>query len=187
MESVLITGGAVQKLLIGGNHQLNNMYKRNENGTFQQIRTVWDLNNFDDGYIDNKGRFRVWMPDNPRAYENGYIFRSVVAFEAYHGIPVPSDMNVHHLDANRLNDSKDNLVLMTHRAHSQLHNEGRKTDIKRTCQTCGETFLIKRWRLKDPSRGKYCSQKCYHEAPRTNKHKKAIKDGLKKAYREGRR
>ncbi len=161
-KTVVVT----ERPLTGENHQLKRMRERKEDGTFKQIRKVWTLDNFEDGYIDSRGRFRVWMPTHPRAYKGGYILRSIVAFEAYHGICVPIDMDIHHLDANRLNDSKDNLSMMTHSAHSQLENEGKKTDVERVCQTCGETFLIKRWRLKDPRRGKYCSQACYHSRSR---------------------
>lgn len=35
-----------------------------------------------------------------------------------------------------------------------------KFKINRTCKLCGTTFQIERWRLKDPTRGKYCSPTC---------------------------
>lgn len=44
--------------------------------------------------------------------------------------------------------------------------------IEKICQFCGEKFLIENWRLKDPSRGKYCSQACFHEARRRLNRKK---------------
>ena len=154
--NVLVTGGAEKK--------------RNPNGTFKQTRTPFSLANFNDGYIDNRGRFRVWMPNHHRAYSEGYVLRSIVAYEFYYGIPVPDNMDIHHKDGNRLNDSKKNLMMITHGQHTSLHNElrRRRSDVAKICKHCSEEFIIKRWRLKDPSRGQYCSQKCFH------KHRKGV-------------
>lgn len=160
---------------------------RNPNGTFKQIRKRFSLDNFNDGYIDNRGRFRVWVPDHPRAYEGGYILRSIVAYETYHGVEVPKDAAIHHVDGNRLNDSKENLEMMSFSEHSTLHNKDKEAWVERICLHCGCSFLIERWRLKDPSRGKFCSQKCYHDHPRSKKHKQNISKGLKKTYEDRRR
>lgn len=139
---------------------------RNPNGTYKRIRVVWSLDNFNDGYVDNKGRFRVWMPNHPRAYKEGYILRSIVAYEAYFGDSVPENMDVHHIDGDKLNDSKENLMLLLHNKHSTLSNIDKTSNIERTCLCCGKIFLIKRWRLKDLNRGKYCSQRCYRSKVR---------------------
>jgi len=77
--------------------------------------------------------------------------------------------------------------MMLHKEHSILSNSTRINDVIRICIHCGAEFKIKGWRLKDPQRGKYCSQKCYHDHGRSDTHKKNISEGLKKAYKEGRR
>lgn len=40
---------------------------------------VWDSTRWDDGYVDNRGRFRVKRPDCPRAYANGWALRAHLA------------------------------------------------------------------------------------------------------------
>lgn len=195
-KNILITGGA--KLITGGFinlfHHLLNMRTRDPNGTFKRTIQKWSLENFNEGYIDNKGRFRVWLPTHPRSYENGWVLRSIVAFESYHNIKVPSTMDIHHLNEDRLDDSKDNLIMMTHGAHTNLHNQKKikASDIIKTCENCGKPFIIKRWRLNQAvnehiQRGRFCSQKCFHAYPRSKTHKKNISKGLKKAYNQKKR
>lgn len=165
---------------------------RNPDGTFKQVRMRFSLENFDDGHIDNHERFRVWLPEHSRAYNEGYILRSIIAYEAYHDVKVPPDMDIHHKDEDRLNDSKENLEMMPHSKHSILSNlTGRKYET-RVCENCGKEFDILAHRLRDFSggskrRGIFCSPKCYHEKGYSLNHRENISKGLKKAYREGRR
>jgi len=161
---------------------------RKPDGTFQGVYKHWSLENFCDGFVSAKGRFWVYFPDHPRAFHQGYIFRSIVAYEAYHGVSVPSTMDIHHINGNKLDDSKENLEMMPHGDHTKLTNRKRWAEawVTRVCKHCRKEFLIKRGRLKDPTRGQYCSQKCYHKHPRSEKHKQNISKGLKLAYKEGR-
>ena len=165
---------------------------RGEEGTFTRTIQHWSLENFNEGHIDSHGYFRVYVPDHPRAFKNGYIRRSTVAYEEYHGISVPSTMDIHHKNGNKLDDSIENLEILSHSKHSILSNpKGRKYET-RVCENCNKEFEILAHRLNDFSggqerRGIFCSQKCYHAHKRTEKHKTAISEGLKRAYREGRR
>jgi hypothetical protein len=160
------------------------LIKQNPDGTFKRKRKRFSLENFDDGFVDNRGRFRVWLPEHPRAYESGYVLRAIVAYEAYYNTKVPSHMDIHHEDGNRLNDSKENLVMMPHSVHSILHNSHRVKLVPRICEHCGREFTIKRHRLnqKDHNRGRFCSQKCFQMHPRSTEHKAHIADGNKKAW-----
>lgn len=93
----------------------------------KRIHQPWSLNNFDDGYI-TQGRFRVYLPDHPRAASRGYVLRSIVAYEAYYGVKVTWEMNVHHIDGDKLNDSKENLELMPRYgkgSHTTHHQTGK--------------------------------------------------------------
>jgi len=163
------------------------VYEHNPHGGFKRKHQPFSLDNFDDGYVDGGGRFRVYLPNHPRASYMGYVLRSIVAYEAYHNVEVPKKMAVHHKDGDRLNDSRKNLEMMLFGKHTALHNKRQGAWVERTCKNCGEAFIIRRWRLKDSSRGTFCSQNCYHGYPRTEKHKEHISNGLRKAYREGRR
>ena len=40
-----------------------------------------------------------------------------------------------------------------------------KTGINKKCLKCGQDFYVPGWRLKDKTRGKYCSRKCAMNAP----------------------
>lgn len=147
----------MMKVLISG------ATSRNPDGTFKRVRKQFSLDNFNDGYVDADGRFRVWMPDNPRSYKEGYILRSIAAYELYHNIQVPFDYDIHHIDGNRLNDSKNNLELVNHKVHGINHNIQKKANaqITRKCLTCGNEFSFARFRLRDHPK-KFCSFRCYN-------------------------
>lgn len=136
--------------------------QRDKFGRYLRTRNPWSLENFDDGYVDAGGRFRVYKPGHKRACKLGYILRSLVAYEAYHNIEIPDGYEIHHIDRVRTNDSKENLQMLSSEDHKKLHSSSRIKRVPRTCQHCKTEFLIKPHRLKDPSRGKYCGQKCYH-------------------------
>ncbi len=134
------------------------------------IRTIgkWSKENWDLGYIDSDGRFRVYAPDHPRAYSSGYIFRSILSYEDYYGENVKQGYNVHHVDGNRLNDDPKNLVKLKHGEHTRLHSFKPDSRVKQVCKTCRSEFEITRGRLadKDCRRGQYCSPSCYYKSRR---------------------
>jgi len=167
-----------------------NWRKQGKDGRFERKHKIWSLENFNDGYVMNKGRFLVYLPDNPRSYKNGYILRSIAAYEIYHGVSVPRNMDVHHLDSNKLNDEEKNLILITHGGHSILSQETRSLEsrIERVCLNCGKTFKIKKGRLndKDHHRGRFCSLICYHKYPRSESHKSNMSKGLIESYKKRR-
>jgi len=187
------------KIFLTGGQYLNNtssnrinMQQRDELGRFKRLHYEWSLDNFDDGFSVNlrgKKRFKVYKPNHPRANLMGHMLRSIVAYEAYHDIEVPLNMEIHHKDGNTLNDNKENLVLLSNSEHQRIHAIERGSLIKHICEHCGKPFYIQKYRLKDLSsgikkRGRFCSQKCYHEHPRTEEHNKNISKGLFKKHRE---
>ena len=140
---------------------------KDENGKFIRKHQPFSLENFNDGYIDIYGRFKVYLPTHHRADKSGYVFRSIVAYELYHDVIVTKDMVIHHIDRNTLNDSKENLKMIEKGVHTSIHNQPRivAATIKRVCMTCGKTFTLKKYQLNSPNRkGKYCSTKCYYKS-----------------------
>lgn len=133
---------------------------RNSNGTFKRTLQHFSLDNFNDGWVDSKGRFRVYFPEHYRADKEGYILRAIVAYEVYHQTIIPINMDVHHKNGNRLDDSEQNLDLVGHKEHAHLSNADRILNIEKKCKNCGVKFYIKPYRLKNPNRGKFCSRKC---------------------------
>jgi|WetSurMetagenome_2_1015567.scaffolds.fasta_scaffold10945_2 hypothetical protein len=137
---------------------------RNIDGTFKRTHKQWSLNNFNDGWVDSKGRFRVYYPLHPRASKLGYILREIVAYEAYYNISVPLNMEIHHKDGNKVNDSKENLEMESHSEHKLIHSRLNGNRIKKKCEVCNKEFEIIMARIRDReyNRGRFCSQLCYH-------------------------
>jgi HNH endonuclease len=80
-----------------------------------------------------------------------------VVWERTHG-PIPDGYVVHHKDSNPRNNEPANLELLTHAAHSRLHND--KHPRVKTCEACGKEY--------EPSptkraRSKTCSWLCRNE------------------------
>lgn len=161
--------------------------QRINSGQFKRVRTTpWTPETWDDGYVDNRGRFRVYRPDYPKAYALGYALRAHVVWWLHHGEPHPEGTNLHHINEVKLDDRLENLACIDHGAHTTLHHAGAET-VERTCKGCGKQFSIKKHRLKEAGRGSFCGQACYHAAPRTTESRIKQSEGLKLAYAEGRR
>jgi len=155
---------------------------REANGTFKKVLLRWTPELWDDGWV-NGGRFLVYRPDYPRANMDGYAFRSHVVYWLNTGEVPSSKMELHHKNKNKLDDRFENLILLT---HSQHQSEHRANWVTITCIHCGKTFREHAWRASKRNIS-FCSQKCYHDYPRTIEHKAHISNGLKLAYQEGRR
>ena len=132
-----------------------------------QEDAVWTPENWCDGYVDSRGRFRVVRPDYPRAYKGGYALRAHVVWWLHHGEPHPAERYLHHKNGDKLDDRLENLELVEPGAHCKMHNV--KPMAERTCRICGRKFLIRRWALNESgrSRGIYCSRECFYESNRT--------------------
>lgn len=166
---VLVTGIAMEKALnVLAPIVLTMNRPHKPNGDFARVHEQWSLENFDDGYVDAYGRFRVYFPSHPTAYKEGYVLRARVAFEAYHNLAIPDGMDIHHIDENRLNDSKENLALVPHGIHSGISNQGKgHPSMTFICKCCGTKFELEWGRVNSKNghrRGKYCSQKCYQKS-----------------------
>ena len=74
----------------------------------------------------------VFAPDHPRATKDGYVFKHILAYEKYHDCIVNRDIFcVHHIDGNKENNEKDNLLLMTKSEHMRYHATHRKRGNKK--------------------------------------------------------
>ncbi len=152
---------------------------RDSIGRVVRRHDVWSLDDFDDGYIDAKGRFRVYYPNHIGSSTNGYILRSIVAYEIYNNDNVTILDNVHHLDENRLNDSKENLTKIKHVKHSELHNKKRIINEIRICKNCGNEFITKRYR-----KTRYCSINCYYLIPKSKETLIKLSNSLRLMHRK---
>ncbi len=146
------------------------------NGQFSRVHKTWTVETWDDGFVDMCGYFRVYRPDYPGCWHNGYAKRYAVVYWLVTQHVVAPDEALHHIDGNRTHDSFDNLCLLKHGDHSRLHHP--KAIIR--CYYCGRSFPRPAGKTID--RVKFCSQKCYHSSPRTDTHKQNIRERMLQIY-----
>lgn len=187
MKRILVTGGA--KMRTSGMTPEKYFSKRVGEVDEKSIKLALDLGlNVAGGSLGKKSG-RVMLSTRhiyPGAHANGYALRSRVIWWLNTGEVVDKNTDLHYKNRNKIDDRFENLEKLDHSKHSQLHNSERENKIKCVCKECGIEFFMSQWQV-DGSRGKFCSQDCYHGHKRSEEHKKAISDGLKKAYKEGRR
>lgn len=165
------------------------MRQKGKDGKFIQQRKPWTPKKWNDGYIDNSGRFRIYRPDYPRAYGEGYALRAHVVWWMAHGKIHEHGTDLHHRNGTRLDDRLENLTVLPHGKHAALHKT--KPRIQFVCRGCGQGFGVVPWRVrqrqKEGARIRYCSLGCYNSQARATSHRNNISFGLQRAYKEGRR
>lgn len=70
------------------------------------------------------GYVLIHMPDHPRALsggESGYVYEHIVVAEKTIKRHLTNKECVHHLDLNRANNSPDNLIVVSEKAHQRIH------------------------------------------------------------------
>jgi hypothetical protein len=82
-----------------------------------------------------------------------------IAYEAYYNLILPFNVDVHHINGNRLDDSIENLAVLSHQEHcKKTQGERHKQALREIkCMQCGKIFFA----LKCKHR-RFCSQICYH-------------------------
>lgn len=75
--------------------------------------------------LDSRGYAMVWQPDHPRVNIEGYVRRSILMWEAFHGRPFPDGKEPHHWNEDKLDDDPRNIAPMTSSAHRGVHNRRR--------------------------------------------------------------
>lgn len=162
---------------------------RDSSGKFVRLIQFWTGEKWDEGYVDNKGRFRVYRPDFPRAYTGGWALRAHVVWWLRTGAVHPSGTVLHHVNENRLDDRFENLEVKGLGEHTRHHCLRPKAE--HVCEQCHKTFLLPKWRFKSRRKEgwgvRFCSQACYHKFPKSDATRKRHSISLKRAYKEGRR
>lgn len=172
---------------------MNRNPTQDASGRFVRTRQIWDGSNWNDGHIDNKGRFRVYRPDYPRAYSMGYAMRAHVVYWLKTGEVHPFGTVLHHINEIKTDDRFENLEVKDFGKHSADHSRKPHDAVYTTltCEHCGLPFETQQHRLisrpKEGSRVRFCSLPCYYAHPKSEETKKKQALGIKRAYAEGRR
>ncbi|KKM76614.1 hypothetical protein LCGC14_1378360 [marine sediment metagenome] len=158
---------------------------RKPNGQFAKVRVqAWNSEtNWDDGWIDRKGKFHVYRPDYPRASATGWAFRAHVVWWLVTGQAVCHPFAIHHRNHVKLDDRFQNLKLMLGGEHIRLHCS--KPPVPIQCRGCRETFYLPQWRVNQGK--KFCSPFCYRAFPKSQKTRDRMAASQRLVYAEGRR
>lgn len=134
---------------------------RDEAGRFVRTVHLWTPARWNEGHVDARGYFRVFRPDYPRAWKDGYAKRYAVVWWLKTGEVPAQDEDIHHENENTLDDRFENLKILDHAEHSRRH---RTKNPPRVClnRRCGRAFVVPR--NKSWERRKFCSFACYNEA-----------------------
>jgi len=71
-----------------------------------------------------KGYYLRYVPDHPNASKNGLVMEHRIVVEEHLGITLPKEFDVHHINGDKGDNRIENLAVMTHAAHTALHNYG---------------------------------------------------------------
>jgi hypothetical protein len=72
-------------------------------------------------YIIN-GYVAVKRPDHPRKMKDNLVYEHILVAEKMLGRFLQEDEQIHHLDFNRMNNKKQNILVLKKGMHTRLHN-----------------------------------------------------------------
>lgn len=75
--------------------------------------------------LTQEGYVRIYFPDHPRASKDGYILEHILVMEALLGRHLKENECVHHINQNKRDNRKENLMLLTNSEHMRLHSKER--------------------------------------------------------------
>ena len=166
------------------------MPKQNDpvDGKFWRKHELWTPQSWDDGYFDSDGRFRVYRPDYPRAYHEGYALRSHVVWWLSTGTEHPTGTKLHHINEDRTDDRLENLANVTAEAHVKIHCS--VSLVTFICEVCKKEFGLLPWRVrqreKEGNKIRFCSWTCTKKKKLSPEHRLNISLGLRRHREEER-
>lgn len=83
------------------------------------LRGIGHKKNRSDGYI------AIYFPSHPKSRSDGYIMEHVLMMECFIGRWLRDDEVVHHINGDKTDNRKENLMLMTASEHMSLHMKER--------------------------------------------------------------
>ena len=73
------------------------------------------------GPINDRGYWYIYAPNHPHATKNGYVAEHIAVATDAIGRPLAKNEVVHHINLKKEDNRPENLVVLTRKAHAQLH------------------------------------------------------------------
>lgn len=114
---------------------------------------------FDGTAVNYSHRYpRVYRPEHPVSNSSGWAYvHRIVAFMKYGEKVLDQSLEVHHIDGDKLNWDKDNLVLLEKATHYMLHSSLGAEQVG--CRGCGIVFEARKTKKRA-----YCSGECFKKS-----------------------
>jgi hypothetical protein len=74
-------------------------------------------------YVNNRGYVFVYKPHHPQAMQNGYVAEHRMVAADSLGEQLSAAEEVHHVNGNKLDNRRDNLIVVRNGLHQRLHAE----------------------------------------------------------------
>lgn len=101
------------------------VHGHNSRGRFGSDNSGWK-----GGKILNNGYVTICKSEHPRADKHGYVLEHILVAEKALGKPLPNGVEIHHINENRADNRKENLVVCENNAyHKLLHQRMRASKI----------------------------------------------------------
>jgi|AGFS01.1.fsa_nt_gi HNH endonuclease. len=108
------------------------------------------------------GYYYVYDPTHEMANASGKVYVHRYVAQQHYGIKLTTNLHVHHIDENKLNNDPSNLQILTESEHTALHSNGSVTELE--CKICKKIFSF--W---TSDMRTYCSVDCYINDPSRKK------------------
>lgn len=127
---------AINKSVSGVHHKASNLKIGKDKDGFFEVRSKAcsgkNSGNFKDyRRTTPRGYYIRYVPDHPNASKDGLVMEHRLVVEEHLGIILPKEFDVHHINGDKKDNRIENLAIMTHAAHTALHNYGRNKPWKK--------------------------------------------------------
>jgi hypothetical protein len=135
-------------------------------------------------YIIN-GYVAVKRPDHPRKMQDDLVYEHILIAEKMLGRELIDDEQIHHLDFNRQNNKKSNILVLKKGMHTKLHNWIDRMNLQTIIESASdgeyhvEQCLNCNEYITSYSNDKFCNSECQKEFYDQNKHIPVSKEELK--------